>query len=209
MKIAIFGASRGCGLRVVEEAASRGHEVVALSRTRGAITHKSVSWIAADARDASALVRALAGCDAVVSTIGRNPTLLKRSTLFSAAARALVPAMESAGIARLIAVTGIGAGDSRGHGSWFYNWVFFPLLLRGMYADKDLSEAIVCESRLNWTVVRPGILTNGKRTGQVRAMTTPDTYRPGSISRADVAVFILDCLEQRSFVHQTPLILSS
>ena len=68
--------------------------------------------------------------------------------------------MKVAGVKRLIAVTGLGAGDSRGHGGLIYDAVVFPLLLKRVYDDKDVQESIVRSSGLDWTIVRPGLLTN-------------------------------------------------
>ena len=54
--------------------------------------------------------------------------------------RILVDAMKAAGAKRLIVVTGLGAGDSRGHGGLLYDAVVFPLLLKRFYDDKDVQE---------------------------------------------------------------------
>ena len=51
--------------------------------------------------------------------------------------------MKAAGVKRLITVTGFGAGDSRGHGGFGYDWIVFPLLLKRVYDDKDVQEWIV------------------------------------------------------------------
>ena len=73
--------------------------------------------------------------------------------------------MKAAGVKRLIAVTGLGAGDSRGHGGFLYDAVAFPLLLKRVYDDKDVQEWIIKSSGLDWTIVRPGLLTNSPATG--------------------------------------------
>jgi hypothetical protein len=54
--------------------------------------------------------------------------------------------MHAAGVKRLIAVTGLGAGDSRGHGGFLYDAVAFPLLLKRVYDDKDMQEWIIMTS---------------------------------------------------------------
>jgi uncharacterized protein YbjT (DUF2867 family) len=68
---------------------------------------------------------------------------------------------KAVGVNRLIAVTGLGAGDSRGHGGILYDAVVFPLLLKRAYDDKDVQEWIIRSSGLDWTIVRPGLLTSG------------------------------------------------
>jgi NAD(P)H-binding len=74
--------------------------------------------------------------------------------------RILVDAMKAAGVKRLIAVTDLCAGDSRGHGGLLYDAVVFPLLLKRVYDDKDMQEWIIRSSGLDWTIVWPGLLTN-------------------------------------------------
>ena len=77
-----------------------------------------------DALDRHAIELALAGSDAVIQTLGVSPNpehILRGTRLFSEATRILVDAMEAKGVKRLISVTGLGAGNSRGHGGLFYN----------------------------------------------------------------------------------------
>jgi putative NADH-flavin reductase len=101
--------------------------------------------------------------DVVIQTLGVDfsPRLIFEGTrLFSDSTRILVDAMKATGVKRLISVTGIGAGDSRGHGGLLYDAVVFPLLLKRIYDDKDVQEWIIKSSGLDWTIVRPGLLTN-------------------------------------------------
>ncbi len=103
-------------------------------------------------------------------------------------------------------MTGIGAGDSRGHGGFFYDKIINPLLLKTTYEDKDRQEAIVRESGLDWVIVRPGFLTNGSRTGEYRVLTELNGVKAGKISRADVADFILREAAEMKYRGQTPLL---
>ena len=116
--------------------------------------------------------------------------------------------MKAAGVKRLIAVTGLGAGDSRGHGGLLYDAVVFPLLLKRVYDDKDVQEWIIRSSGLDWTIVRPGLLTNSPVTGRYRVLTTPTDWRFGVISRADVADFLVRQVDDRALIGTTPLLIS-
>ena len=62
-------------------------------------------------------------------------------------------------------------------------------------------------SGLEWTIVRPGLLTNGPLTGQARALSAPADWRFGSVSRADVAEFLVREAFERRFVGKTPLLI--
>lgn len=86
-----------------------------------------------------------------------------------------------------------GAGDSLGHGPWYYNWLIQPLILRGVYQDKTRQEEIIRSSGLDWTLVRPAILTNGAGKGveSVRAFMVLAGVKVTTISRTDVAAFCL------------------
>ena len=147
----------------------------------------------------------------VIQTLGVNfaPRLIfEGTTLFSDSTRILVDAMKAAGVKRLIAVTGLGAGDSRGHGGLIYDAVVFPLLLKRVYDDKDVQEWIIRSSGLDWTIVRPGLLKNSPATGRYRVLTASKDWQFGAISRADVADFLVQQIDDRTLVGTTPLLIS-
>jgi putative NADH-flavin reductase len=105
-------------------------------------------------------------------------------------------------------VTGIGAGDSRDKGGFVYSVVLLPLLLKRVYDDKDVQEQIIRKSTLDWVIVRPGLLTRGPRTGSYRALTNPDDWRMGKISRADVADFLVKQIDEDTYLGKTPLLIN-
>lgn len=207
LKILVVGASRGIGLEVVKEALERGHEVTALLRDPGklSIEHPNLNKIRGDVGNLADLRSAAVGKDAICSCVGIGPTT-KPVDIFSRGARNILSALEGAPKARFVTVTGVGAGDSRGHGGFLYDNIFQPLLLRTIYADKDREEALIKASSANWMIVRPGFLTDGPRTRQYRALADINGVTAGKISRADVADFILDQLERPTFFGQTPLL---
>ena len=116
--VLIIGASRGIGLEALKYALKSGHKVRALARSAASIpvSHPDLEKVTGDALDRGAVVRVLAGVDAVIQTLGvaASPEVIfKPVRLFSDATRVLVTAMEETGVKRLICVTGFGAGDSR------------------------------------------------------------------------------------------------
>ncbi len=206
----IIGASRGIGLEAVRQALDAGHRVKAFARSAKdiSIDHPALIKIAADAQDNQALIAALEGVDLVIQTLGVKSgpkMMLQPVDLFSKATRALLPAMEQAGVKRLVTVTGFGAGDSRHRGGFLYK-IGFNLFLRRAYDDKDVQEKLIRESDLDWTIVRPVVLYDGARTGQYHVLTDPKRWRVGFISRANVADFLVKQIEDRSYIHQTPVI---
>jgi putative NADH-flavin reductase len=160
-KILILGATGPTGRHIVSQAVGRGYDVTVLVRSpEKAADMKGAKIVVGDARDEKALRQAIKGRDAVISALGTTASPFREVTLLSTATRALTAALKAEGASRLIAITGIGAGDSAGHGGFFVDNIIFPLILRKVYADKDRQEAIIKESSLDWTIVRPSVLNN-------------------------------------------------
>lgn len=216
MKILIIGASKGIGLETVKAALEAGHGVRAFSRSahRIAIEDDRLEKFDGDALDTSDIRAALDGVEAVVETLGvplSLDTVLHGTDLYSRAGRILIDEMEAGlsqgGPKRLIAVTGLGAGDARDHLGPLFQ-LGFQLSLKRIYDDKDIEEQIIKRSRLDWTIARPGILSDGAPTGLYRALVDPAEWRVGKIRRSDVAQFLIDELEQPRFVKKTPLLIA-
>jgi len=209
-RILVLGGTGGTGRLIVSQALARGYDVAAVVRSPGkAGAVAGAKLITGDARDEQTLRRAVQGRDAVISALGTKASPFRRVTLLSTATRALVSAMRSERVSRLICITGIGAGESVGHGGFVFDKLIFPLLLRHVYADKNRQEAIVRGSGLDWVLVRPSILNDEVRPQQIRALTDPSGFNGGSISRASVASFTLDQVRSDAWLHRAPLITSA
>lgn len=138
-------------------------------------------------------------------TIGIGVTW-KPVTVFSQGTKNVLEAMDKEGVRRLICITGIGAGDSKGHGGLLYDRLFKPLLLKTIYEDKDRQETLIKNSEIDWTIIRPSFLTNGPLTKKYRVITNLKGVTADKISRADVAHFILEELATNRYLRQTPLL---
>ena len=207
MKVLVLGATGGTGREIVREAGARGHPVVALVRSKvRARGLDGAELVEGDARDEASLSRALRGCAAVISALGTPMSPFREVTLLSTATRALVDAMARQNVRRLVCITGMGAGDSRGHGGFVFDRLIFPLFLRKVYADKDRQEAIVRSSSAEWVLVRPTVLNDQPARGSVRAVTDLSGIHGGTIARADVARFVVDQLTDDQWLRRAPLI---
>jgi putative NADH-flavin reductase len=207
MKVLVLGATGGTGRLIVSQALARGYDVAALVRSleKGSDLNDAKLSVG-DARDEHALRSALTDCDAVISALGTGASPFRKVTLLSTATRALVSAMKVQRVSRLVCITGIGAGDSAGHGGPMFDNLIFPLLLRNVYADKNRQEAIVKDSSLNWTLVRPSILNDKPDHHPVRALTDLSAFHGGTISRQDVAQFVVEQLHVDTWLRRSPLI---
>lgn len=199
--ILIMGATSGIGKFAAEEALSRGLSVRAFARSAEDIPPApNLEPRAGDARDAGDVARALIGVRAVIYALGireRLAMLWEEETLFSASTGILLEEMENAGITRLVAVTGFGAGRSKSAMS-FIERAGFQAIFRKPYEDKDRQEAMIMDSNTDWTIVRPVILTNGAKSGKYQILRKPEDWRMGLISRKDVAAYLIDAIEAAS-----------
>jgi len=147
----------------------------------------------------------------VIQALGISLTpqnVIRPITLFSDATRILVDAMKEIGATRLICVTGFGAGDSAGRGGFFYQAFGRQGLLKRAYDDKDIQEWIIRRSGLDWTIARPGILTDGPQTGRYQVLTDAREWRVGKISRANVADFLVQQIASDAHICDTPVLIA-
>jgi putative NADH-flavin reductase len=207
MKLLVIGATRGIGFQLLEQALQVGHAVTALVRDPQKMPkqHDRLRVIQGDILDLDPVQSARAKQEAICVTIGIGITW-KPVTVFSEGTRNVLEAMRRQGVRRLICITGIGAGDSKGHGGFLYDRLFNPLLLKTIYEDKDRQEALIRASETEWTIVRPGFLTNGPLTKKYQVITDLTGVTSGKISRADVAHFILEELAANRYLGQAPLL---
>lgn len=210
--ILIIGASSGIGLQTVNLALKSGHNVRALSRSadRIALDNPYLEKRKGDALKQSDVSAALSGIDVVIQTLGVSPgpkMVLGPVRLFSNSTRLLVEAMESAKVGRLISVTGFGAGDSRTNIGCLER-IPFELVLGRAYFDKDVQERLIRRSSLDWTVVRPVLLTSGPATGRYETLLDPAQWRNGFISRADVADFLVRQIADARYIGEAPVLRS-
>jgi putative NADH-flavin reductase len=168
MRIAVVGASGRTGKATVARALAAGHEVIAVVRTASSAPTGAVVKIA-DARDVSALTKALGGCDAVVSCLGHvagadDPTILADG------ATALLAAMAAAKVKRVVAISAAGAyvqGDDP-----LSRFIAKPIVARffgAAFADTREMENVLRASNSEWTVLRPSRLVPGDSNGPYRA----------------------------------------
>lgn len=200
-RILVLGGDGRVGARLVRLARERGWRVRARVRPPG----RGRGTCPANPTDFAALARLAEGCDAVLYALGYRGR--GEVEFFSQTTRTLLAAMNARGVARLIAVTGVGAGETRGHGGFWYDRVIFPLFTRNLYADKERQEALIRSSGLDWTIVRPAPFSRRAGAGPLRVLTrvgSRDVLR--RIRPQDVARFMIDELEQRRHVGQAVFI---
>ena len=153
--------------------------------------------------DLPSVEKAVQGQEAVVCVLGAGQKMT--GTIRSQGTQQIIYAMEKAGIRRFICQSTLGAGDSWKNLNFVWKYIMFGFLLRNVFADHQRQENYVFQSRLDWTIVRPGAFVDGNRTGKYRhGFPSNDKTSKLKISRADVADFIVKQLADDKYIHKTP-----
>ncbi len=206
MNILIIGATGGTGRELVAQALAQGHSVTAFARNPAKIrlTHERLVVTRGDVLDYATVEQAVKGKDAVLCALGHKRWFVPMKIL-SEGTRNILRAMEEYSVRRFVCETSLGVGDSAGRLGLYYTLFVIPVIVFFYFRDKGRQEQLIRKSNLDWTIVRPGQLTNGKRRG---------TYRHGEkiggyittvrISRADVADFMLKQITDETYIRKSP-----
>ena len=202
----VLGGSGRTGSHVLRHAVARGHHVRALVRNPAAVRpSEQVELIRGTPADLDDLREAAHGTDAVISALS-NPPPFDHPTFMTDATRNALTAMGEQGIHRIVLTSGMGAGDDWAHLSPAVKAVITLAGLTRGYADHHGVDHVVRASGTEWTLARGVRLTDRPARGPVRAAER-GSARPGTwLSRADFAAFLLDAVEQRSWIGRAPLV---
>lgn len=211
MKILILGITGRTGLLVAEEALKRGHSVIGIARDPDRVTVKEAEIVKGTAYDIETVRKAINGCDAVISALNIFP---KTESLFrkikspldsmSVSIKNTVKLMEEIGIKRIVVMTALGVGDSAKEMPGFFSFIVRITNIKYAYADHDAQEKVLENSNLDWTVVRPVMLTDKNNNLSILYNLKGAGKITSAISRNAVAHFMLDCIEKGQFIGQKP-----
>ncbi|HEY3563056.1 MAG TPA: NAD(P)H-binding protein [Kribbella sp.] len=221
MKLVVFGASGRIGTELVRQAVAAGHAVTAVVRegsslqvplpelrlvaARSGVAGGRAEVVTADVMDPRSIAPILSGHDAVLSALGPRPK--GPSDVLARSARSVLQAMGDSDVRRFLVVSV--AGIHSGGDGPVTKYVVKPIIqriLRESFADARRMEELVGASPLDWTIVCPPRLTNGTGKGTIRS-NTEGTVRGGfTITRADVATYMLTAIEDATLIRKTALI---
>jgi len=205
MKLLIIGGTGGTGKHLIKQALEQGHSLTALVRNPAKVktAHKNLSVIKGNVLDSEKIQEVVAGQDAVLSTLGHKRFFI-RTNILSEGTKNIIYAMEKQKVNRFICVSSLGINDSRFKLGLYYTLFVIPVITFFYFRDKSKQEKLIRSSNLDWTIVRPGQLTNGKKRGTYKHGSNIGSYIiTKTISRADVADFMLSQLNDKTYLHKT------
>ena len=169
MKIVIFGASGKTGSLLVDEALTSGHDVTAYVRKPESVKskHPNLKVVAGYLNEKDKLKSVISGSDACISTLG-GASLTKHSTGIIEGIDNIVSIMEEEKVMRFIYLSSFGVGDSRKSMPQPIRFFVADIMLHVPLADHNTNENRITKSQLNWTIVRPGGLTDGAKTDHMK-----------------------------------------
>jgi putative NADH-flavin reductase len=209
MKIIVFGATGGTGKLIVSQALAKGHSVTAFVRNPEGLTpDPHLRVVQGDLFDLATVIDAVRGHRAVLSALGARSR--KKADILANAIPVMLEAMRQEYVTRLIVLGA--SGVQRDHGKYqnaltnMAIWVAKKTVLKHPFVDQTALERLLAASDVDYTIVRAPRLLDGPFTGTYRVL--PDALPPGalSISRADVADFMLQQLTDPRFHRQGPYI---
>lgn len=206
MKVAVFGATGGIGSDVVDRALAAGHEVVAASRDPDKVEPRAgVTVAGTDITDAQGVAQAVRGVDAVVWAVGPTSNSPDEPHRFERGAQNLVAGMRSAGVKRLVALSGAGitlSGERKPLTGKLMS-ALVGVLARHVVESKRREYEVFSESGLDWTLVRPPRVVERPARGTYHA---GDRLAGRSVTQADLAQFMVDALADRKWVGAAPYV---
>ena len=208
MIVTVFGASGKVGRLVVGEALARGHTVRAfVHRTNGLAPHPLLTIEQGDIYDVSAVSQAVHGSEAVISTLGSWGS--RNKDVVSTAIRHIIPAMNAAGIDRIISLTGADSYDVTDTLTFSRRcWHSFARLVAGkILADGEEHIRLLRASALDWTVIRSPAMTNSARIFYTLSMRPVVVWK--AVPRRAISKAIVDQLDGASYSNASPFIHSA
>jgi putative NADH-flavin reductase len=214
MKLLIIGATGRSGQHIVDQALQRGHEVVALARSPQKLAARGgLTVVTGSPMSGSDVASALVGCDAVLVALKNarksdNPWAKPVSPphLLEDSIKTIAAEMDNANVKRLVMISALGVADSFADAPWIMRMIIPRSNAKIAFADHDAVDAFLHTTNLDWILVRAVALSNADGS---KSMIVSDGKSPKpamSISRSNLARFMLDALEGASHIRATPVL---
>lgn len=204
MKLLIIGGTGKTGRKLIDQGLAQGHEITAVVRKpkKLKIDAPNLRIVKGDVLIPESIESSFQGQDAVLSALGHKRFFIK-TTILSRGTKNIIATMNKNHLKRFICITSLGINDSRFKLGLYYTLFTIPVILFFYFLDKSKQEKLIMRSGLDWTIVRPGQLTNGKiRTNYRHDVKAGHYLLTKMISRASVAHFMLKNLNSNTYLHK-------
>lgn len=210
MKVIVFGATGGTGLELVSQALKNGYTTsVFIHKHAEALEHftNKITIYHGDVRDFQSTNTAIKGQDAVLVALGVVPGV--GTDVLSAGSANIVRAMQENSVKRIVVETGASLAEDRSTLPLLYKTMSAIPPMKYMFDAKREQEQVIKESGLDWILVRPANLNNGKLTKKYKTGASLHLRVKSQVSRADVAHFMIEQLTHDTWLHKAVTITGS
>ncbi|WP_198115118.1 NAD(P)-dependent oxidoreductase [Massilia rhizosphaerae] len=206
--IALFGATGPTGRYIIEEALKQGYNLSVYTRDAKKLASfaGSVEIVVGDLQDQSAIAKCVQGADAVISALGPNSLKVRGDKPIMHGLINIIAAMKHAGVRRLVQISTAAYRDPK-DGSAFKTHAFvllFRVIARKGYEDIKATGELIADSDLDWTLVRIPNLKDGPADGSVDVGWYGKTKLGMTLSRGNLAKFLVDQATDKKFVRAAP-----
>lgn len=207
MKVIIFGATGGTGKQLIERSLNKGYETFAFvhDNPQQLIKYQDkITVFLGDVRDFDVVNKAIIGQDAVLVALGVIPG--RTQYILSEGTANIIRSMEMNAVKKLVVETGAGLAANQKQLPFLWRLVASIPPMREMFDDKRKQEEFIMGSKLDWVIVRPANLTNGPLTSNYNIGEQLILRTSSTISRADVANFMINQITSSEWLKKAVLI---
>jgi putative NADH-flavin reductase len=211
MKILILGVSGRTGLLTAAEAVKRGHQVVGIARNPDKVNIKGVELIEGTPYNFETVKKAIIGCNAIVGVLSSFPAsqgifgkINSPLDVMSVSLKNTIQLMNENQIKRIVLMTALGVSDSEKEVPWLFRFLVRISNIKYAYIDHEIQEKMLENSSLDWTILRPVMLTDKNEKLSVIHRIGKEGILKSQVSRNAMAHLILDSIEKELFIKQKP-----
>jgi uncharacterized protein YbjT (DUF2867 family) len=215
MRILILGSTGRTGRILLSEALNRGHKVTVLISHKGALKIKPelVEVYEGTPLNKFTLAEAMEGCDAVLSSLNISRVsdlpwskLRTSKDFLSESMGHILEAARQVHLKRIIIATAWGVAETRKDIPFWFRWLIKNSNIRYPYYGHEKQEQLLKSSDMDWTIIRPVGLTDSSKARDIKVSLNNQPKPSLTISRRNVALFMLEALEKNLYIRQCPVI---
>lgn len=208
MRIALFGGTGPTGKHMIEEALRQGYELSVYTRNAAKLSafEGKIEVVIGDLNNREAIKTCIQGADAVISALGPNSLKTRDKRPIMRGVTTIISVMEELKVRRFIQISTAVYRDPK-DGFDFKSQAFvmlFKLIVPKAQDDIKATAELISKSRLDWTLVRIPNLKDGPATGQVDVGWYGKTKLGMTLSRGNLAKFLVDQVMAKEFVRAAP-----